>query len=415
MRGRCLSGLACCVDCRVSAGRWRLWSLVLLLLLQSCASVPLETARAHFHAGDYQLALDSLADKKRVRARDRLLFWMDRGLIEHVAGDWQSSVRSFHAAIDWVDRHDYISLSEEGSSLLVNDWARDYVGERSEQLWLHSYQIMNYLLLGQYESAAVEARRAIRRIDRHRALLSRDAFTQSLIILAFQSAGFHDESCVQIRRLLSDHRQRPVDLSDRMLAGLLLPCRDLADRVSSELLAETNARLAGRAEVIVFVSDGRYPRKFSSEFVHPPDIRLSFPGYLSTEAPGPVPVVQQGPVVLDVPKVSIHLGDLAVRSLNDRALSTVTRHAARLAAKRALARRIEDSTETGALLVRLAAFVTEQADLRGWETLPGRLTLLRIPVVPAQEPQKLRVGQRTLSLPPVKAGDRLFLQLPGFD
>jgi len=53
----------------------------------------------------------------------------------------------------------------------------------------HTYLMMNFLAVGRYDSAAVEARRALERIADKESVLEQDAFTRALIALSFEMAG----------------------------------------------------------------------------------------------------------------------------------------------------------------------------------------------------------------------------------
>ena len=54
-----------------------------------------------------------------------------------------------------------------------------YSGEFSERLWVHTFQMINYLLLDQPEGAAIEARRAVALYEEHGNVLQNDLFTRT--------------------------------------------------------------------------------------------------------------------------------------------------------------------------------------------------------------------------------------------
>jgi hypothetical protein len=80
--------------------------------------------------------------------------------------------------------------------------------------------------------------------------------------------------------------------------------------------------------------------------------------------------------------VATDMGHVARKSLNDRAAQYLTRHALRTGAKEAIADRVGDENFFAEIVVRVILFLSEEADIRSWETLPGSLTLVRLTMDP---------------------------------
>ena len=72
----------------------------------------------------------------------------------------------------------------------------------------------------------------------------------------------------------------------------------------------------------------------------------------------------------------------------------MTKEAARVIAKEAMARAFEKKNNDllGALF-RAVLFITEEPDTRSWETLPGVLHLIRIPLKPGKHALQISVSQ----------------------
>jgi hypothetical protein len=164
--------------------------VLLWLFVSGCSSTnTIQQAHWQFLSGDAAAAAKTLASSDTVAGKDKLLYWLEKGMYLHYTGDYQRSNRELLKAADFVERSGYISLSDGARELLANEWASSYHGEYSEQLWIHSVLMMNFLHLGQYESAAVEARRALAAIKTKPDVLNNDHFTRSLIALSFEAAG----------------------------------------------------------------------------------------------------------------------------------------------------------------------------------------------------------------------------------
>ncbi|NJL59772.1 MAG: hypothetical protein HC887_09150 [Desulfobacteraceae bacterium] len=70
----------------------------------------------------------------------------------------------------------------------------------------------------------------------------------------------------------------------------------------------------------------------------------------------------------------------------------MTKEAARVIAKEAMARAFErQNSELLGALFRAVLFISEESDTRSWETLPGALHLIRIPLKPGKYPLKISV------------------------
>ena len=101
------------------------------MLLAGCSTNPgaLHLAHHQFINGDNNAALSTLANIDVVAPKDRLLFRMEKALFLHDAGDFEESTRQLLAASKYLEQNDYISLRDETSELLTNEWAGRYQGE----------------------------------------------------------------------------------------------------------------------------------------------------------------------------------------------------------------------------------------------------------------------------------------------
>jgi hypothetical protein len=96
--------------------------------------------------------------------------------------------------------------------------------------------------------------------------------------------------------------------------------------------------------------------------------------------------------------VSSNLGELARVSLDARGKKIFAKHAARAGVKQALVHNLRSEDEAAAELLNLLFFLLENADTRGWATLPGNLTLLRIPLNPGTHNIVISSGDRPQAL-----------------
>ncbi|MDX2493728.1 MAG: hypothetical protein QNK27_02075, partial [Desulfuromusa sp.] len=123
-----------------------------LLCLNGCAG-RLNKASDHYYAGDPQQALELLERGDHLGKRNQLLFFLEKGVVYHQLGSYQESINQLLQAARLIDQFEMLSVTEQAGSLVTNEWMTRYKGEYSERLWVHSYLMMNYLLLGQYDDA----------------------------------------------------------------------------------------------------------------------------------------------------------------------------------------------------------------------------------------------------------------------
>lgn len=93
--------------------------------------------------------------------KDRALYDLDLGLLQHYLGNYRASNTSLERAERAMDAAFTTSLSRAGASLLLNDNILEYAGEDYETVYVNIFKALNYLALDEFDSAFVE----IRRID----------------------------------------------------------------------------------------------------------------------------------------------------------------------------------------------------------------------------------------------------------
>jgi hypothetical protein len=106
-------------------------------------------------AEDYSQALERLDRKPDPES---VLWLTERGLLLRYAGRLTESNAAFASALVKDEDLYTRSLSNEAFSLALNDCVRPYRLKRFELPFIHLYQALNYLELGDEEGAVVEAR-----------------------------------------------------------------------------------------------------------------------------------------------------------------------------------------------------------------------------------------------------------------
>jgi len=389
-----------------------LFLLFLFLFLSGCVG-RLNQARRSYYSGQPQQALDLLEKGDNWGQRNQLLFLLEKGVVLHQLGEYQQSVNQFLKAAHLIDQFEVIRISEQAGSLVTNEWMTQYKGEFSERLWVHSYLMMNYLLLGEYDDALVEAKQALDRLQQYPEALSGDYFTRALIALCFANLGEDNDAYLVYRKLADDLADpAPVAADIVKLADRL----GMVDEVEKYQPFLQQKIPEGEAELVIFVANGRIPLKHPGNVVLPPSIRFSFPYYSAEKTAQPwINILPQ--IWSYRPVLSTDLGVVARKSLAARKARIIAKESLRVAAKEAIAKSVGNKNDAAAeVIVRAALFLLEEPDTRSWQTLPGRLSLVRIPLPAGRHKLKLelrssRSGRRKIiDIPEVqlRQGQRLF-------
>jgi len=139
----------------------------LLTLAASCSYVATQTSfyrdvwvNAKVH--DWQAALEVIKTAKeegKYKDKDRLLYFLDRGILHHYADQPQESNTYFEQAERTIEELYTASISKAAMSMVLNDNALDYSGEDYEDIYTNIFKALNYIDLDEYDEARVEIRR----------------------------------------------------------------------------------------------------------------------------------------------------------------------------------------------------------------------------------------------------------------
>lgn len=409
----------------------RVPSLIVLfaLLLTGCANNSLLTpypvrAGVYTHALGTGMLEPALTETRRIASgRDVLLARLEEGRLAQLQGDAEASRRAFGEAdrlIRQAEGKAVISAgasAQQGLSLLSNDNVITYQCPEYEQVFLHTYQALNYLAAGDREGAQVEMRQAHRLQDRAADRLGEDnpprelppgaaehygermanlgelagrsvssvqnAWTLYLAGLLYEAAGLHDDAWIDYKRALGltpGHAVLQKDLA--RLAGRL---NRRADADALKLPAPPKALKPAEGEVVVLFEEGTAPPRQELFLPFPwPEAWyvLAIPYYPQAWQP-PAPLTVESPLLKQAARTEplADIQALSARALRDRMPALLLRQTLRAQAKHKLQQ--EGRGQGGEVLGMLIGawnLVSEQADLRSWLTLPRFAHVARFPL-----------------------------------
>jgi len=406
----------------------RALSLAPLLVLLACAvqySRTLAPVRsAMVDGGDAVEVLDEQFPDSS--GNDRLLYLLEKGNLLRLAGRYDEAIRFLLEADRLSDLQRGTEVGQEAAALLTSDLAREFRGADYEKVLINYCLAACYASLGNMEDALVECRRVGEKLqvfndeyvqdNRYRD----DAFVRYFMGILFEADGDYDDALVAYRNALRVYEE---DYSG--LYGLEPPARLLSDllRVSSHpgfenLHADFASRWPdlswesgeGCGEVVVIIEEGLIPPRYERSvqgYSEDRVFRLAVPGISEVGRPRSSVRLASGGRQ-EAGFLAEDISAIAARNLEDSAGRDLARAIARAAAKAAAAGLAEGIVEnltdeedgfwsdaTG-LAVSIFGAATEHADLRAWLTLPARISVARMYLLPGDSEVSVLVGGRTV-------------------
>lgn len=382
--------------------------LSLTLAASGCAtySSKMQDLYSHLEQQQAPLALAAL-EKNPGPQRDRLAYLLNHAMLLRMNGQYQASSAELELAKLLIDELDAISLREQAGALSINETLRSYGGEPHEHILVHLYAALNYLQLGQLDSARVEALQVNVRLQRFAEdyddepdVYSEDAFARYLTGMIYEALGEWSDAMIAYRAAYEAYQRYAKALSTPVPPQLKQDLLRLSDKMglTDELAKykksfaidtfQTSRELQQQGELIILLHNGLAPKKdqFVDRVVDVGSGRLvsiALPLYLSTNHHA-ASVNLQTPQQQSFAMVE-NVDAIAKQTLANQMAALTVRAIARAIVKDNAARRTEERNgPLAGFLVNIAAAATEVADTRSWWTLPHDIQLLRLPLAAGQ-------------------------------
>ena len=189
---------------------------------------------------DFKVAMANIdQDKFLMKDRNRLLYLMEKGKIEHLSGHYEKSNEYFEQAYIMLDDKIKSSAGQFIAGKFTNAMAEPYKGEDFEKVTIHYYKALNYFQLGKPEEALVEAKRINIKLnalndkyEKNKNKYSADAFSQIVQGVLYESIGDVNNAFIAYRNaeeLYSANNDQyfGVPLPDQLKKDLIRTSRQL--------------------------------------------------------------------------------------------------------------------------------------------------------------------------------------------
>lgn len=168
-------------------------ALLLIFFLSACAGSYVKKVRATeeaFYTGDIDSAVALITPLAQdSESRDRLLFYMEAGIIYHNKGDLKTSNEILLRADEMAEQ---IKTSITGSvkTFILSDREGDFQGENFERVLIKYYLALNYTLMGDLEAA----KRTLRKLEADlKDMKYEDAAYKQILIARYLDALISEE------------------------------------------------------------------------------------------------------------------------------------------------------------------------------------------------------------------------------
>jgi hypothetical protein len=420
--------------CSIGAARWlRSWAVCVLLLLGGCAlsyTDTMEKVDRDLVAQQPQAALKQLESLSG--GKDQALYLLNKAMVLRMMGNYDASVQSFEQAKPLIQYLEATSVTENAAALTLTENLRAYNPPLYERLLAHVYQGLNYLQLGQADSARVEAsqiddllKRLYPNVDA--APNGGDAFPRYFSGLVYENMGQFSDAMIAYRQAYKSYKAQgandasiPRDLQESLcrfaeFLGLTDELNDYKQRFHMDHWTPVSLQDPDGQLVFIY-GDGMGPVKYAQTAVLPDPVNNHF--YSVT-----LPVIRRRTreSYAEISAGGEHATTSQVASIADDAEEQykadrpklLAAEFARNVTRTVAANKADQSAPGLGAVVSLVASAVDTADIRIWSTLPDNIQVARLRLPPGTYDLTVnaRGGTRVLKGVAIRAGEITFSSL----
>ena len=270
-------------------------------------------SRSELVSGNWDTAVEQFVATKDelFGERDRVMYWLNLGTLQHYAGRYSASQQTFIKAEKAIQDLFTKSVTAEASKYTISETLSPYEGEDFEKILLYYYTALNNVAQGKLTDAIVEARRAdefLKKIqvkyendEKLSTIYTEDAFMLWMVGLFYEIEGSYPDAFLAYKRSFKVYNKlyrskfgtRPPSYlaEDIVRTGMMASQENealqrFAERSGAK--GDTVENVQNKAEVIVIHANGEAPFKKQMTFTAPaPDgyiVRVALPQFQATKA-----------------------------------------------------------------------------------------------------------------------------------
>ncbi|MBN8535421.1 MAG: hypothetical protein J0M15_00085 [Deltaproteobacteria bacterium] len=365
--------------------------LQLMLLTLGCATYQnkVEKARQFLGANQFESAQSHLLPLAQEESGDQLVYLLDYATTLQISGQYKESNKFFFKAEKLAEEQDYHSVSRVTGSFLLNEEMKQYKGDTFERIFINAYLAMNYLELGDLDSALVETRRIN---DKYKLLRSEEkksfelnSFAKYLSAMIWEADKKYDDAFIAYKEAYEIDPHIETIKEDLVRISKKAQRLDEYKRYKSEFLLNNEAQDGHdkeKAELIVIYQQGWGPRKRYNSY----DVKFSIlsPVFNDTQKAKVIISSLSSPKIEKISKNIYDVQEAAIKTLKDDQAALLARRVGAFVAKEVASREISRKNEALGLIAWFVMHASERADLRQWSTLPSSIQVIRTLLPPGE-------------------------------
>ena len=378
-----------------------------LLLIQGCNTWRVNELSSALPAVGPQQTLLEL-DKITPSERDKVQYLLNRGILNLYLADLENSRKDLEEAKAIILSLQAISLSENMAAYTASELLRSYSGSPSDKVLVHTMLALGYLMSGDLSGARVEVLQAdftMEQQDDGKTTSGQLASAQFIAGMIYEFGGEFDNALISYRRAYKIMVERNEIIPHALQTSLLTLSQRQGRADEYQLYATRFNRTASvqnsdEGEWFVIYYDGLVSNKQEARLsVYDAGanamINIVMPRYYPiTYRPGSL--VLRTDDSSNRTQVIEHMEARVREDLNRKKAKILAAATVRAVTKYHFAKGSGQQDPLIGALVNLAAFASEQADVRSWNMLPASIQIARIPV---KLNQPLEVINRSQVLP----------------
>jgi hypothetical protein len=232
-------------------------AFALMVLITACARdyrSAISAPEEKFYRGQEYEAAKMLLPYINKAGKDQLLFMMEAGYLLHMAGKYEDSNKVLLQAAK-IAQVKPISVSREVGALITDQTVTNYRGEDFEKVLVHMYLGINYLILKNYEEAAVEFKAVNNELNKIKTEKGTARYKQN--IMAKYLAAIAHELRAGMTGSEDDREYAEVEYKQ------ILKLRPDLQMARSDLMQLQASKNSNMGELVVIFQAGRSPIKVS--------------------------------------------------------------------------------------------------------------------------------------------------------
>jgi hypothetical protein len=366
---------------------YRVLLVFFLIFLIGCASYQrkVEKGRGLIEQRQFSLAAEELRPLANKPNDDQLVYLLDYATSLQLAGEYKKSNRAFIVADQISEEKDYHSLSRVTGSMLLSEGMVQYKGDPFEKVIINAMTAINFLMLGQHDSALIEAKKINTKLLKYetdgKKRYDQNAMAYYLSAMIWEAQGKWDDAYIDYKKV---YKLDPsISLLKKDLIRLAKKSQRMKDykkwKKAFPKVKEQNSWYDSTLGEVVFIyQQGWGPRKRIRPENHryPMLSRVrSFTQSASFELEGAAKGESQ---------FIYSVQDVAIKTLDGDYAALVARRVGGVVAKAVMSDQIRQKNKVLGDLAWIAMNIADRADLRHWSTLPESFQLVRLRVKPGK-------------------------------